>query len=355
MSELVTVTLTRQDVSYPILIGSQTISSLADHISLDDYSSIFILADEKLDSNYTQSVQSILPSPAPVIEIVGDESAKHIETVQSIWQQLFDQGADRKSLLINIGGGVVGDIGGFSASTFMRGIDFVQFPTTVLAAADASIGGKTGCNFAGHKNMIGVFAQPLAVVIDIDTFKTLEKRLFNEGLVEIIKHAAITDSDFFRWLENKLPDLTDAEMIEMIVKSCKIKAKIVNEDETESSSRKFLNFGHTAGHALESMSHATDTPLLHGEAVGLGMIIETKLGEIAGITDKGTSERITNLLKQIEMPVSYGDINKLQFKEKLARDKKNVGNKINWTLLERIGQALINQNINAELIGNSLQ
>ena len=352
---VVQVTIPRANLSYPIVIGAGSIGLLADYINLDEYSSIFIIADKTLDSSLAQALQDSVPKQAHTINIVGNESEKHLETVQTIWQQMFDLGADRKSLVLNLGGGVVGDMGGFAASTYMRGIDFVQIPTTVLAAADASIGGKTGCNFAGHKNIIGVFAQPAAVIIDIDSFKSLNKRLFNEGLVEIIKHAAITDDEFFQWLEDKLPGLSDAEMIEMIEKSCKIKAKIVSEDETESSSRKLLNFGHTAGHALESMSHETDTPLLHGEAVGLGMIIEARLGEMAGITVEGTSERITNILKQIEMPVSYGDINKGQFSEKLARDKKNIGNQINWTLLVSIGQALINQKINPELISNSLQ
>jgi len=334
----VNVSFVGSDEYYDISIGSNLIEQFNELFDVSQYSKVFVLSDDKVAPLHADK----LPVGAKLITIKSGESAKNIETIQQIWQQLFDGGADRKSLLINLGGGVIGDLGGFVASTYMRGIDFINIPTTLLAAADASIGGKTGFNFAGIKNLLGTFAQPKAVIIDVDAFKTLDKRTFNEGFAEIIKHAAVFDEHYFAELEKLLPSPNPEQLIDILQKSSQLKADTVMADEKESGERKLLNFGHTIGHAVESLSHEQSTPLLHGEAVAIGMVAEARLGEEANITSPGTVDRIISLLSKVNLPT---EIPAWAIKEKLdtkiSKDKKNHGTRINWVMLGQIGSAKV--------------
>lgn len=333
--------------AYDISIGFGLISKIAEIVSLDSYSKVVILSDSNVSKHYLESLQSSLSIESSSIIIEPGESQKHLKTIENIWRQMFKLGIDRKSLLINLGGGVIGDLGGFAASTYMRGIDFVNIPTTTLSAADASIGGKTGFNFAGLKNMIGSFAQPKAVIIDVDTFKTLDKRIYNEGFAEIIKHAAISDADYFDYLENVLPNPTEDQLVKILEKSCQIKAGIVSADEKESGERKKVNFGHTIGHALESLSHQKAESLMHGEAVAIGMVAEAKLGQESGFTEPGTSTSLTRLLGKVSLPTEIPAwANQEELDAKIIKDKKNTNLAVSWVLLEKIGSSKFDVSIN---------
>lgn len=347
----INVSITRSHADYPIIVGSGVFDEINKIILENKYSNIHIVTDENVEKLYAAKLHDALSIESNVIVIGSSENNKSVATAEKVWKELLHEGADRKSLVINLGGGLVGDVGGFAASTFMRGVDFIQVPTTLLAAADASIGGKTGINFDGLKNMVGTFTQPKAVVIDTDVFASLDERLIAEGLAEIIKHGAIADADYFQWLEQQLPDIASENMTELLERSCQIKANIVQDDEQESDKRKLVNFGHTIGHAIESLSHKRDDHLLHGEAIAIGMVAEARLGETAVITEQGTSERLIKILKQVSLPTEIPDwVKQEDVLALIQKDKKNSSGNINWTLLERIGHAVQDQSVAQHLI-----
>ncbi len=289
-----------------------------------------------------------------VIEVPFGEESKSLSSCEKIWSQLTASNADKKSVLINTGGGMIGDLGGFVASTFLRGIDFVQVPTSLLAMVDASYGGKTGINFGELKNQVGTFSSPTAIYIYPPFLDTLPRREFNSGLAEIIKHALIADAALWAICpENQMLDSLD--IIELIKRSIEIKSKYVAIDPKDKNERHALNFGHTIGHAIESYSliHHKD-PYLHGEAIAIGMIAETFLShQHKGLSVAQTEEIVTTLL---------GLYNYLSFNiepEKLMTyiraDKKNKNSVPNFSLLPLIGSVTINQVASEDDILNSLQ
>lgn len=343
----------RAESSYSIFIDEDGLSKLSQVFDLSAYSSLHVITDEVVGPLYVRKLQDKLSQEAGIITIKADESGKTIASAELAWKELLNQGADRNSLVINLGGGLVGDVGGFAASTYMRGIDFIQVPTTLLAATDASIGGKTGVNYLGLKNMVGTFTQPKAVIIDTSTFGTLNDRLVAEGLAEIIKHGAIHDEEYFSWLEDKLPDIANEHLTQLLERSCRIKVEIVQDDESEQNNRKLVNFGHTLGHALESNSHELEDVLLHGEAVAIGMVAESRLGEQAGITRQGTTDRLKALLDKAGLPTELPEwAEQGAVESKLIHDKKNKAGQINWTLLEQIGTGKTGCEIPNEYLSN---
>lgn len=273
---------------------------------------------------------------APVIEIGQGETVKNLQTVISIYEQLIDAGADRSSFLVGIGGGIVCDITGYAASTYMRGIGFGFAASTLLAQVDASVGGKNGVNFQGFKNMIGVFNQPEFVICDPDLLTTLPKQEVTCGFAEIIKHAAIADAGQFAFLEThpeKALALTPDVMTYLIHESVTIKSEVVNQDETEKGRRRILNFGHTFGHALEKTR-----ALPHGEAVAIGMIIAAELSVQEGLLSASDAGRIRNLVETYNQPRRI-NIKPAELLEALKKDKKKAGDTIRFVLLDAIGSA----------------
>ena len=336
-----TININSHPAAYPIVINQGLLAELNKHVNKHTYSSIFVVTDKNILKLYGKQVSKQV-NAQHIIAIEPGENDKSLATVRYIWQQLNLLNADRKSLVVNLGGGVVSDIGGFAASTYMRGLDFINIPTTLLSAADASIGGKTGFNFEGIKNLVGSFAQPKAVLIDVDTFKTLDDRTFNEGLAEIIKHAAVFDESYFKQLHDVLPKPNQKQLTEILYKSCQIKADTVSKDEKEAGQRKLLNFGHTIGHAVESLSYEAKAaePLLHGEAVSIGMVAEAKLGEKSGFTEAGTSDKLKLLLEKVNLPTAIPSWAKdSQIEQKVLKDKKNQSQKLLWVMLRKIGEA----------------
>lgn len=317
-----------------------------------NYSQRAILVDENT-LQYCYPIIKPFFEEACIIQIQAGEEYKHIDTCRYIWQKLTEFGFDRKSLLINLGGGVIGDMGGFCAATYKRGIDFVQIPTTLLSQVDASVGGKLGIDFMGYKNHIGVFQIPHLVLICPIFLKTLPKRELRSGYAEVIKHALIADQKHWEYLLQHTPETLCWE--EVIPHSIRIKANIVEQDPTEKGLRKVLNFGHTIGHAIESHFLPTSRKLLHGEAIAIGMIAETWLtyqrNRISQLQLQEISQYILKIFGKVEIYES--DFEGIQ--NNIMHDKKNEGFKILCSLLQKIGKCSYNDEVSWEEIQESLQ
>jgi 3-dehydroquinate synthase len=278
---------------------------------------------------------------------------KNIETCQIIWRTMMDNEANRNALTINLGGGVIGDMGGFCASTFKRGMDFIQIPTTLLSQVDASIGGKLGIDFQNIKNSIGLFANPKAVFVNPIFLNTLPQREIRSGFAEIIKHALIVDSEQWQVLKI-ITDLTKVNWSERLIPSLNIKKTVVEADPFEKGWRKALNFGHTIGHAVESLLLESTTPLLHGEAIAIGMICESYLShKILGMS-KANLDEICDFILKIYGKVDITMLGNHALLNLMKQDKKNDANVINFTLLNQIGDANVNQTTNENRITESI-
>jgi 3-dehydroquinate synthase len=277
---------------------------------------------------------------AEVITIGTGEEIKTLDTVQDIYAQLLSIQADRSSFIVGMGGGIVCDIAGFVASTFLRGVRFGFVATTLLAQVDASVGGKNGVNFEGYKNMVGLFHQPEFVICDPQLLKTLPQKEISCGLAEIVKHGAIADAELFAYLEQHNEDILalDSQVIEkLVLASVRIKSSIVNRDETEKGERRLLNFGHTFGHAIEKV-----TGVAHGEAVSMGMVIASDLSVKRGLLSAGEDQRLRVVLKNLKLPTRL-ETQPQKIFDAIAKDKKRAGNRIHFVLLNGIGSAMVDK------------
>ncbi len=339
-----------------VFIGSEVLFSLNAQLLSSDYSKIFILVDENtLQHCITELITNVeLLQDAEIIEINSGEENKTIDICYQIWSTLSDYKADRNSLLINLGGGVITDMGGFIASTYKRGIDFINIPTTLLAQIDASVGGKVGVDLEDLKNMVGVFNEPKGVYINPNFLKTLDKKQMLSGYAEALKHALISDKDYWNYLKEGM--LSDASQWESLIsKSVQIKNNIVLTDPNEKNQRKLLNFGHTIGHAVESFALNSDgLPLLHGEAIAIGMICESYISyKNTGLT-VNELEEIAHTILNFYSPFRIDNVSYDELLELMGNDKKNENNQINFSLLTKIGEAKINQNAEVKTIKESL-
>ncbi len=291
--------------------------------------------------------QNIEAKELYVVTVPDGESYKTLQTVESILNQLFEYRLDRKSTLIALGGGVIGDMTGFTASLYQRGIDFVQVPTTLLSQVDASVGGKTGVNNSYGKNLIGAFYQPQAVYIDPTFLKTLPPREFSAGVAEVIKMAVMFDKEYFEFLETA--NLEDEEVLKDLIKrSVELKAEVVNQDEKEAGIRAVLNYGHTFGHVIENETNYTT--YLHGEAVAIGMIMANQLAVALNIFTATECDRVRVLLEKFNLPVTYTIDNCDDFYEHFFLDKKSSNNSIKFILPNGIGDHCIKKDINESVV-----
>ena len=313
--------------NYLIWIGENSLSKL----NVGSYSKIAILVDENTKRDCLSKLPK-LENPI-IIEIQSGEEYKNLATCDFIWQELTKHNFDRNSLLINLGGGVIGDMGGFCASTYKRGIDFIHIPTTLLAMADASIGGKLGVDFNHLKNQIGLFANPKSVIIYPKFLHTLNKKELKSGFAEVVKHALIANENL--WSIITTTDFEKLNWEKIITLSVELKNKIVFTDSKEKGERKKLNFGHTFGHAIESYYLEKGTPILHGEAIFMGMILET---ELSNLSNSKKNEIKNYILSNFGLPYTPSKMELLKF---LKNDKKNKAEKINFSLLNGIGNCTI--------------
>lgn len=334
----------KNELVCPIYFYPEANFELQNHLNRRKSSKIFVLVDENTQQfclpTFLQTLQT--ESPVEIIEIDAGEEYKSLKTCQGVWNALTDLGADRNSLLINLGGGVITDLGGFVASVFKRGIDFIHVPTTLLAMVDAAIGGKTGVDLDALKNQIGLFSLPKLTLINVNYLATLPQNQLKTGLAEMLKHGLIYRRSYWEKLKD-LSKLTSDDFPQLIKESIAIKTEIVEKDPTEKNLRKILNFGHTFGHAIESyfLSDQHKPTLLHGESVAIGIILESYLSmEICSLSEKDFNE-IASTISQT--------FSKIELKEKdfeaiinlLKHDKKNTSGKVNFVLLEAVGKPRI--------------
>lgn len=345
--------------SYDIVIGNQILDNLTSVISkINSYSKFFIITDENVARFHLDKLISEIKKSEVkfhVITIKAGEKTKDFSNLHNLCEEILSLGVDRKSLIVAFGGGVVGDLSGFVASILLRGIDFIQIPTTLLASVDSSVGGKTAINSIHGKNLIGSFYQPRLVFCDLQFLETLPKREFLSGYAEVIKYGLIKDKTFFDYLENNWQKIIakDIEVLkEIIATSCKIKAEIVSLDEKENNLRAILNFGHTFGHVFEAETNYSDE-IMHGEAVAIGMILAAKMSVELSLLEASNLNVIENHLNNVGLEVSHKnirknwDINRLT--GHLYKDKKVENGNLTFILLTEIGSPLIKKDVNESL------
>lgn len=349
LSILHTVSIALAERSYPIIIGAGIFDQPAMYADLPQSTSALIVSNTTVSPLYAQRLREAISNKYQSVTLVvlpDGEQYKNWETLNAIFDALLSQASDRKCILYALGGGVVGDMTGFAAACYMRGVSFVQVPTTLLAQVDSSVGGKTGINHPLGKNMIGAFHQPLQVVCDIETLKTLPERELSAGLAEVIKYGPIADLDFLDWIESNMAQLLAREpgaLAHAIRRSCEIKAWIVGQDERESGLRAILNFGHTFGHAIEAgMGYGQ---WLHGEAVGCGMVMAAHLSLALGKVDITFVQRLTALVKAARLPVVAPHLcqkdNAGRYLELMRLDKKSEAGAIKFVVIDGSSRASI--------------
>jgi 3-dehydroquinate synthase len=339
--------------SYPIVIGGELLGGgfdLSEYLAGGD---CLVVSNETVAPLYVDKLRACLAGRnINVIELPDGEAFKTVDTAMKVIDKLVAGSANRDTTVIALGGGVVGDIAGFAAACYMRGVAFIQVPTTLLAQVDSSVGGKTGVNHPQGKNLIGAFHQPRLVLIDTDTLKTLPDRELRAGLAEVIKVAAVADAGFLAWLEDNINALLalDAEAIAYAVqRSCEIKAEVVAEDERESGRRAILNFGHTFGHAIEHLQGYGEW--LHGEAVAAGMVMAARLSNI----DPADVERLQNLIVAAGLPTSPPASGAQTMLGAMGMDKKVLNKSLRFVLLDRLGHAFVTSDYDVERLQHVLE
>ena len=346
--------------SYDIVIGEGLLSSAG--VSLKTLGAgprVAVVTDSNVGPLYAgRVVQSLEASGFTVatITVPAGEKSKCVGGLERLWNALAAAGLDRDSTVVALGGGVVGDLAGFAAATYIRGIRVVQLPTTLLACVDSSVGGKTAVDLEAGKNLVGAFHQPAAVVIDTATLRTLPERELRSGLAEVVKYGVILDAGFFGWVEtnlDRLLRLEAADTVEAIRRCCELKAQVTSADERESGLRAVLNYGHTVGHALEAA--AGFEGLLHGEAVSLGMLAASRVAESLGMIDPDVTARQRVLLRKAGLPVTLSGPSAQRVVEMMRHDKKARDGKIAMVLPARIGEVKVVNNVRPDLIEKALE
>jgi len=337
-----------------VVIGPEALPALAEWLFRPGVSRVFVLADSNTARLCLPLLKEQLPPNHCLIEIPAGEEYKTLGSCDAVWTQLTEQRADRHAVLVNVGGGVVTDLGGFAAALYKRGIRFVQVPSTLLAQVDASVGGKTGVDFHGYKNQLGVFQAPAAVFIEPRFLHTLDPRQLKAGYAEVLKHWLIADADAFNRYR-RLGWLTD-DWTEIIRESVALKQRIVAEDPLEAGPRKLLNFGHTVGHALESyLLLQPGREALHGEAVAAGMVCESWLSVQRGLLEAEELDRIETFIFSVFDKLNFVGMETEAIAEFALQDKKNAGATINCTMLRGIGHGVYDQPVTTAEIAESLR
>ena len=346
-----TLTVDLGERSYPIVIGNGLLGDfdISDYLNGPD---CLVVSNETVAPLYLEAAQKHLPADVGVVSLPDGEQHKTLKTAEQVMDSLVAIQANRDVTVVALGGGVIGDIAGFAAACYMRGVAFIQVPTTLLAQVDSSVGGKTGVNHDKGKNLIGAFHQPRLVLIDTDTLTTLPDRELKAGLAEVIKYGAIADSEFFGWLEANIGELLarnpDA-LSYAIRRSCELKAEVVAGDEREAGRRAILNFGHTFGHAIENSLGYGEW--LHGEAVAAGMLMAA---ELSGISDDEQS-RLQNLVKAAGLPAGPAAIGSENMRSAMKMDKKVQAKQIRFVLLRALGDAYVTSDYDDDLLTRVLQ
>jgi len=348
------------DRSYEILIGRGLLQRTGEWVmAIAKPSCVVIITHPSINRLYGEKLSSGFSRaniPTHFIEVPEGEKSKSLEQAGKIYDHLLEWKCDRQTVLVALGGGVIGDLTGFIAATYVRGVPFIQVPTTLLAQVDSSVGGKTAVNHPHGKNMIGVFYQPKLVVVDLETLKSLPEKEYRAGIAEIIKHGVIEDSRLFNFLERQFQNILshDSKALEHIIAtSCAIKARVVEKDERESHYRMVLNFGHTIGHAIESLTGYST--FIHGEAVAVGMVYAAKLSQLMGYCSGEVVHRILGLIENFGLPTQLPNLKAGDMIQSMYLDKKTAYRKIRFILVKEIGSIEIVDNVAESFIQEALQ
>jgi 3-dehydroquinate synthase len=341
----------------PITVGEGLIERLADYFDFSGYSSLALITDTTVNRLYGQNVSAALKATGKKVSLFTlptGEKAKSLKTVERGYKFLLDNKVDRKGLICALGGGVVGDTAGFIAASYLRGIDYIQLPTTLLAQVDSAIGGKVGVNFAGKKNMVGSFYQPRAVIADVALLKSLPPAEMRNGLAEVIKYAVAMDEGLFGMLENKADaSFSTKELADIVMRCGQLKAGIIELDETEKTGqRAILNFGHTVGHTLEAVSGFKGS---HGQAVAVGTVAAAMISQRLGSLDASDVERIKSLLQKSGLPVSCPGLSAEALSETIRFDKKTTLGQTRWVLVEGIGKGITGRTVDEDIVEKVLK
>ena len=366
--EIINVSLKKEieNLSYPIFVGNNILTKANDLLKkyienkkiiiiYDDFFSSKNVSD-KTFMDFFKLIQGNSLS-VNLIPVSGGDQTKNMLQLTNIIEQALSYEIDRECVIIAFGGGVIGDIAGFVASVLLRGIQFINIPTTLLSQVDSSVGGKTGVNSKLGKNLIGSFHQPLAVIADINILKSLPEREFRAGFAEVIKYGLIKNKKFFNWLELELENIFNHESFQLekvITECCQIKAEIIEKDEKENGNRALLNLGHTFGHAIESFGNY-EGKIIHGEAVAVGICMAFKFSNMSGFCSKADTDRVINIFKKSKLPTSLKEIknfsiNTPEMIEKFKYDKKTRNNKFTFILNNKIGESFIKHDVNINLL-----
>jgi 3-dehydroquinate synthase len=342
----------------PVIIGDGIINRLGDYFDLSPYSAIALITDSNVQKLYGLKVIKALEAAGKKVSLLTlsvGERAKSLKTVERGYRFLLESNIDRRGLICALGGGVVGDTAGFIAASYLRGIDYIQLPTTLLAQVDSSIGGKVGVNFSGKKNMVGGFYQPKAVVTDVALLKTLPPAEMRNGLAEVVKYGLAMDGELFQLLDQKKEnEFTTAELKDIVTRCCRLKAGIVEIDEREQTGKRaILNFGHTIGHAIEAAANLRK--LSHGQAVAIGMAAVARLSAEAGRFDHSNITKIESLLAKFGLPIRCPGISPDDLMASTRFDKKTTGGRTGWVLLEDIGKGITNQPVREGVVRRVLK
>ena len=342
---------------YPVILGE---GCLEDPAHFDPFigSQAMVVTNPAVAGHCLDRLRQGLANVAQldILEIGDGERFKTVATWASVLDRLVERRHNRTTTLVALGGGVVGDVAGFAAASYQRGVGLIQVPTTLLAQVDSSVGGKTAVNHPAGKNLIGAFYQPRTVVADMGVLRTLPEREFRAGLAEVIKYGVIADAGFFAWLERRMDDLVARQpdaLIRAVRRSCEIKAQVVAGDEREQAGRAILNFGHTYGHALEALTNYQT--FLHGEAVAMGMVMAMNLSERTQRAPAGETERVRNLLAQAGLPIAPAELDPDAMLQAMGMDKKVVDGRIRLVLCHGIGQVSVTAEVPPTDIRTGLQ
>ncbi len=341
----------------PLIVGDGLIEQLEEHFDFSGYSSMVLITDTIVQRLYGRKVCQRLQATGKQVSLFTlptGERAKSLSTVERGYSFLLANNVDRKGLLCALGGGVVGDTVGFIAASYLRGIDYIQLPTTLLAQVDSSLGGKVGVNFEGKKNMVGSFYQPAAIITDVALLRSLPPAEMRHGLAEVIKYAISMDEGLYRILEQKKgKEFSTDELKEIVMRCCRLKADIVEIDETEKTGqRAILNFGHTLGHALEA---AVGFSRYHGEAVAVGMVATAMISQRLGRLNASDVERIRELIAKFELPTSCPGVSPEALINTIRYDKKTTLGQTRWVLLEGIGQGITGQVVAEDIVRRTIE
>ncbi len=337
------------------IVFSQSFAELAEELKdLEaENKKLCIVTDSNVEKLYAKELKELLTGKCRKVVVYSfpaGEASKTLDTIKEIYRFLIEEGFDRKDMLLALGGGVVGDMTGYAAATYLRGIDYVQIPTTLLAQTDSSIGGKTGVDFDGYKNMVGAFKMPRLVYMNLAVLKTLDDRQFFAGFAEVMKHGLIKDASFYEWLISNMYEICERDMDtleEMVMRSCTIKKLVVEKDPTEQGDRALLNFGHTIGHAIEK---AKNFELYHGECVALGVVAAAYISWKKELLSMEEYYEIRDMFVPFYLPITVENIEPEQIVELTKSDKKMEDGKLKFVLLKKIGKAVIDRSVTEEEI-----